>query len=120
MLLLLLLLVLLAQPARPALAAMKVIAATAATVVCRIALLLESIVERFGRVSGQHTLRPRAARISCPVTPEQVTRWLSTAPAGEAVRHERIDTVTESTTLRCKVRSTFRRRLASEHHAFPG
>jgi len=35
------------------------------------------------------------------VTPGQVTRWLSTAPASEAVRHERIDTVIESTTLRC-------------------
>jgi hypothetical protein len=35
------------------------------------------------------------------VTPEQVTRWLSAAPASEAVRHERIDTVIESTTLRC-------------------
>lgn len=35
------------------------------------------------------------------VTPEQVTRWLSTAPASEAVRHERIDPVIESTMLRC-------------------
>jgi hypothetical protein len=35
------------------------------------------------------------------VTPEQVAQWLSTAPATEAVRHERIDTVIESTTLRC-------------------
>jgi hypothetical protein len=35
------------------------------------------------------------------VTPEQVAQWLSTAPASEAVRHERIDTVVESTTLRC-------------------
>jgi hypothetical protein len=34
------------------------------------------------------------------VTPEQVAQWLSTAPASEAVRHERIDTVIESTTLR--------------------
>ena len=32
---------------------------------------------------------------------EQVTQWLATAPASEAVRHERIDTVIESTTLRC-------------------
>jgi len=32
---------------------------------------------------------------------EQVTQWLSTAPASEATRHERIDTVIESTTLRC-------------------
>jgi hypothetical protein len=32
---------------------------------------------------------------------EQVTRWLTTAPASETVRHERIDTVIESTTLRC-------------------
>ena len=31
---------------------------------------------------------------------EQVTQWLSDAPASEAVRHERIDTVIESTTLR--------------------
>jgi len=31
---------------------------------------------------------------------EQVTQWLATAPASEAVRHERIDTVIESTTLR--------------------
>jgi hypothetical protein len=31
----------------------------------------------------------------------QVTRWLATAPASETVRHERIDTVIESTTLRC-------------------
>jgi hypothetical protein len=30
-----------------------------------------------------------------------VAQWLSTAPASEAVRHERIDTVIESTTLRC-------------------
>ena len=35
------------------------------------------------------------------VTPEQVAQWLSAAPASEAVRHERIDTVIESTTLRC-------------------
>jgi len=35
------------------------------------------------------------------VTAEQVTQWLSKAPAAEAVRHERIDTVIESTTLRC-------------------
>ena len=35
------------------------------------------------------------------VTPEQVAQWLSTAPASEAARHERIDTVIESTTLRC-------------------
>ena len=32
---------------------------------------------------------------------EQVTQWLSTAPVSETVRHERIDTVIESTTLRC-------------------
>jgi len=32
---------------------------------------------------------------------EQVTQCLATAPASEAVRHERIDTVIESTTLRC-------------------
>jgi len=32
---------------------------------------------------------------------EQVKQWLATAPASEAVRHERIDTVIESTTLRC-------------------
>jgi len=32
---------------------------------------------------------------------EQLAQWLSTAPASEAVRHERIDTVIESTTLRC-------------------
>jgi len=35
------------------------------------------------------------------VTAEQVAQWRSTAPASEAVRHERIDTVIESTTLRC-------------------
>jgi hypothetical protein len=35
------------------------------------------------------------------VTPEQVAQWRSAAPASEAVRHERIDTVIESTTLRC-------------------
>jgi hypothetical protein len=35
------------------------------------------------------------------VTPEQVAQWLSAAPASEAIRHERIDTVIESTTLRC-------------------
>ena len=35
------------------------------------------------------------------VTPEQVAQWLSTASASEAVRHERIDTVIESTSLRC-------------------
>jgi hypothetical protein len=35
------------------------------------------------------------------VTAEQVAQWLSAAPASEAVRHERIDTVIESTTLRC-------------------
>ena len=35
------------------------------------------------------------------VTAEQVTQWLATAPASETVRHERIDTVIESTTLRC-------------------
>ncbi len=35
------------------------------------------------------------------VTAEQVAQWLSTAPASEAVRHERIGTVIESTTLRC-------------------
>jgi len=32
---------------------------------------------------------------------EQVTQWRATAPASETVRHERIDTVIESTTLRC-------------------
>jgi hypothetical protein len=32
---------------------------------------------------------------------DQLTQWLFTAPASEAVRHERIDTVIESTTLRC-------------------
>jgi hypothetical protein len=32
---------------------------------------------------------------------EQVTQWLSAAHAPEAARHERIDTVIESTTLRC-------------------
>jgi hypothetical protein len=33
---------------------------------------------------------------------EQLTQWLlSAAPTSEAVRHERIDTVIESTTLRC-------------------
>jgi hypothetical protein len=32
---------------------------------------------------------------------DQVTQWLSTAPASEAVRHGRIDTVIESTSLRC-------------------
>jgi hypothetical protein len=32
---------------------------------------------------------------------EQVRQWLATAPTSEAVRHERIDTVIESTTLRC-------------------
>jgi hypothetical protein len=32
---------------------------------------------------------------------EELTQWLSAAPAAEAVRHERIDTVIESTTLRC-------------------
>ena len=31
---------------------------------------------------------------------EQLAQWLSTASAPEAVRHERIDTVIESTTLR--------------------
>jgi hypothetical protein len=35
------------------------------------------------------------------VETEQVTHWLSTAHASEAVRHDRIDTVIESTTLRC-------------------
>jgi hypothetical protein len=35
------------------------------------------------------------------VTAEQVAQWRSTASASEAVRHERIDTVIESTTLRC-------------------
>jgi len=35
------------------------------------------------------------------VATEQLTQWLSSAPASEAVRHERIDTVIESTTLRC-------------------
>jgi hypothetical protein len=32
---------------------------------------------------------------------EHVTQWLATDPASETVRHERIDTVIESTTLRC-------------------
>jgi hypothetical protein len=32
---------------------------------------------------------------------EQVKQWLATAPASEGIRHERIDTVIESTTLRC-------------------
>ena len=32
---------------------------------------------------------------------EQVTQWLATTPASESVRHDRIDTVIESTTLRC-------------------
>jgi len=32
---------------------------------------------------------------------DQVRHWLSTVPASEAVRHERIDSVIESTTLRC-------------------
>ena len=32
---------------------------------------------------------------------EEVKRWLATAPASETVPHERIDTVIESTTLRC-------------------
>jgi hypothetical protein len=31
----------------------------------------------------------------------QLTQWLSTAPASEAVRNEQIDTVIESTALRC-------------------
>ena len=35
------------------------------------------------------------------VTAEELTRWLSTPSASEAVRHERVDTVIESTTLRC-------------------
>jgi len=35
------------------------------------------------------------------VETEQLARWLSTASAPEAARHERIDTVIESTTLRC-------------------
>jgi hypothetical protein len=35
------------------------------------------------------------------VEAEQLAEWLSTAPAPETVRHERIDTVIESTTLRC-------------------
>ncbi|HUK68290.1 MAG TPA: hypothetical protein VLW50_05980 [Streptosporangiaceae bacterium] len=35
------------------------------------------------------------------VAADQATLWLSTAPASEAVRHERIDTVIESTTPRC-------------------
>ena len=34
-------------------------------------------------------------------TAEQVKQWLATAPASETVRHERIDTVIESTMLRC-------------------
>jgi hypothetical protein len=32
---------------------------------------------------------------------EELAQWLSTAQPSEAVRHERIDTVIESTTLRC-------------------
>src|SRR5580658_6610339 len=55
-----LLLVLLAQPARPVLTAIMVI--TAATVVCRIGVLLKPIVERFSRISGQHTLRARCTQ----------------------------------------------------------
>ena len=35
------------------------------------------------------------------VAAEKLTDWQSSAPAPEAVRHERIDTVIESTTLRC-------------------
>ena len=35
------------------------------------------------------------------VEAEQLAQWLSAAPASESVRHERIDTVIESTTLRC-------------------
>jgi hypothetical protein len=35
------------------------------------------------------------------VTAEQLAEWLSTDHPPEAVRHERIDTVIESTTLRC-------------------
>ena len=35
------------------------------------------------------------------VDAEQLARWLSEDHAPEAVRHERIDTVIESTTLRC-------------------
>jgi hypothetical protein len=33
---------------------------TAATVVCRIGVPLKPIVERFSRISGQHTLRPQS------------------------------------------------------------
>ena len=36
------------------------------------------------------------------VETEQLARWLSTASAPEAARHERIDTVIESTTLQCR------------------
>src|SRR5215471_10913561 len=32
---------------------------------------------------------------------EQARQWLATAPASETARHERIDTVIESTALRC-------------------
>src|SRR5262249_58835085 len=32
---------------------------------------------------------------------DQLTQWLSTAPTSEAVRHDRIDTVIELTSLRC-------------------
>ena len=35
------------------------------------------------------------------VEAEELARWLATASAPEAARHERIDTVIESTTLRC-------------------
>jgi hypothetical protein len=34
------------------------------------------------------------------VEAEQLTQWLSTPSASEAVRHERIETVIQSTTLR--------------------
>jgi hypothetical protein len=54
-----------------------------------------------------HVLRVNAQSLTDPrevisigfvaVTPEQVAQWLSTAPASEAARHERIDTVIEST-----------------------
>jgi hypothetical protein len=35
------------------------------------------------------------------VSTEEMREWLSRAPASEAVRHERIETVIESTTLQC-------------------
>jgi len=35
------------------------------------------------------------------VEAEQLAQWLSAAPVSEAVRHKRIDSVIEATTLRC-------------------